>query len=209
MRPKKPYPSQPSHAIISQPERHNDRTRTHDRPSAAHSDRGRVQELTVMNSALSRQRRQHRLAEIRAQEQELHKRPAKPTADQQPAPTIRDPERLPDPWLFDSEKLLRELDRCREIVLLIPAPTHETHFAINIAVNAIWNLRENLRYLLSLHRDMQQSFAEKGEALTSSQLNPRRDPPTPRYARWEKPARRAKEKESIAPQAGAGHDATA
>jgi hypothetical protein len=63
------------------------------------------------------------------------------------------PEKLPDPWLFDSEKLLREIDRCREMVLLIPAPTHETHFAVNIAVSAIWNLREDLRYLLSLHRD--------------------------------------------------------
>jgi len=120
-----------------------------------------------MNSALSRQRRKHRLAEIRAQEQELCKRPAKPTADQQAAPTIRDPERLPDPWLFDSEKLLRELDRCREMVLLIPAPTHETHFAINIAVNAIWDLRDNLRYLLSLHREMQRSFAKKADKLAA------------------------------------------
>jgi len=91
----------------------------------------------------------------------------------------RTPDKLPDPWLFNSEKLLRELDRCREMVLLIPAPTHETHFAINNAVNAIWDLRETLRYLLSLHRDMQRSFATKGEALTSSQLNPRRDPPNP------------------------------
>ena len=131
-----------------------------------------------MNSALSKQRRKHRLAEIRAQEQELRKRPAQPTADQQTAPTIRDPERLPDPWLFDSEKLLRELDRCREIVLLIPAPTTETHFAINIAIAAIWDLREHLRYLLSLHRDMQRGFAEKGEALTNSQLHPRPHKPT-------------------------------
>ena len=119
MRLKKPYPNSLPADIISQPERHNDRTRTHDRPSVGHSDRGRVQELTVMNSALSRQRQEHRLAEIRAQEQELHKRPTKPTADQQAAPTIRDPERLPDPWHFDSEKLLRELDRCRETVLQI------------------------------------------------------------------------------------------
>jgi len=91
----------------------------------------------------------------------------------------RTPDKLPDPWLFNSEKLLRELDRCREMVLLIPAPTHETHFAINIAVNAIWDLRESLRYLLSLHQDMQRSFAKKGEALTSSQLNPQRAPPNP------------------------------
>src|SRR4051794_634295 len=49
------------------------------------------------------------------------------------SPMHRPREKLPDPWLFDSEKLLRELDRCREMVLLIPAPTHDTHFAINIA----------------------------------------------------------------------------
>jgi hypothetical protein len=71
------------------------------------------------------------------------------------------PETFPDPWLFDSEKLLRELDRCREMVLLIPAPTHETHFAINIAVDSIWNLTQHLRYLLHLHRDGQRAFAKK------------------------------------------------
>jgi hypothetical protein len=73
----------------------------------------------------------------------------------------RTPDKLPDPWLFDSEKLLRELDRCREMVLLIPAPTHETHFATNIAIDALWNLRENIRYLLHLHRDGQRAFAMK------------------------------------------------
>src|ERR1700676_2721909 len=65
---------------------------------------------------------------------------------------LRHADKLPDPWLFDSEKLLRELDRCREMVLLIPATTHETHFACNIAICAVWNLREQLRFLLHLHR---------------------------------------------------------
>jgi hypothetical protein len=74
-------------------------------------------------------------------------------------PLSRPPDKLPDPWLFDSEKLLQELDRCRELVLLIPAPTHETHFAINNALDAIWNLQENLRYLLLLHREGQNRFA--------------------------------------------------
>lgn len=32
----------------------------------------------------------------------------------------RPTETLPDPWLFDSEALLRELDRCSETVLQIP-----------------------------------------------------------------------------------------
>jgi hypothetical protein len=91
------------------------------------------------------------------------RRAAPPAACVSPTPTFmrnRSPAKLPDPWLFDSEQLLRELDRCREMVLLIPAPTNETHFAINNAVNAIWNLREQLRYLLSLHRDGQRAFAK-------------------------------------------------
>ena len=78
----------------------------------------------------------------------------------------RRPAQLPEPWLFNSEKLLRELDRCREMVLLIPATTHETHFACNIAINSIWNLSEQLRYLLGLHREGQRSFAQKGAAET-------------------------------------------
>jgi hypothetical protein len=71
----------------------------------------------------------------------------------------RPPEKLPDPWLFDSESLLRELDRCRELVLDIPATTHAVHFASNIAVDALWNLR----YLLALHREGQRSFAKKAQ----------------------------------------------
>ena len=74
----------------------------------------------------------------------------------------RPPEKLPDPWLFDSESLLRELDRCRELVLEISiVHPHQTHFDINIAVNALWNLRENLRYLLALHLEGQRAFAQK------------------------------------------------
>jgi hypothetical protein len=80
----------------------------------------------------------------------------------------RPPEHLPNPWLFDTGKLLRELDRCRELVLLIPAPTHEAHFAANIAIDAIWNLREHIRYLLSLHRQGQSSWAQIHQDLQHS-----------------------------------------
>ena len=77
-------------------------------------------------------------------------------------PPTRPPEKLPDPWLFDSESLLRELDRCRELVLEIPITNpNATRFGINVAVTAIWNLRENLRYLLALHREGQRSFAKQ------------------------------------------------
>jgi hypothetical protein len=76
----------------------------------------------------------------------------------------RPPEKLPDPWLFDSESLLRELDRCRELVLEIPITNpNATHFGINVAVTAIWNLRENLRYLLTLHREAQRAFAKQSD----------------------------------------------
>src|SRR5438477_8377539 len=48
---------------------------------------------------------------------------------------------LPDPWLFDSEALLRELDRCRELILQIPITNpNATHFGMHIAVQAIWTL---------------------------------------------------------------------
>jgi hypothetical protein len=85
------------------------------------------------------------------------------------------PDKLPDPWLFDSQKLLRELDRCRELVLQIPiGDTHATHFGINIAIDALWNLRETLCHLLLLHREAQHAFAPKG--LQSP--HDRRKPPT-------------------------------
>jgi hypothetical protein len=84
--------------------------------------------------------------------------------------SVRAPEKLPDPWLFDSESLLRELDRCRELVLEIPiSNSNATHFGINIAVTAIWNLRENLRYLLALHREGQRAFVRQ-TAQTERQL---------------------------------------
>lgn len=69
---------------------------------------------------------------------------------------------MPDPWLFDSEALLNELDRCRELVMQIPITNaNATHFGINVAVNAIWNLQQNLRYLLHLHSEGQRAFRQK------------------------------------------------
>jgi hypothetical protein len=64
----------------------------------------------------------------------------------QMAPDQRPPETLPDPWLFDTEALIRELDRCRELVLLIPARTNEVHLASNTAIGALWSLREQIRH---------------------------------------------------------------
>ena len=80
--------------------------------------------------------------------------------------------KLPDPWLFDSEALLRELDRCRELILQIPITNpNATHFGINIAVDALWNLQQNLRYLLHLHHAGQRAFRRKHEAELTTALS--------------------------------------
>ena len=82
------------------------------------------------------------------------------------------PRQLPDPWLFDSEALLRELDRCRETVLQIPTTnSNATHFGIELAVNAIWNLTENLRYLLLLHRQQQDAIRQLHEGTLTQALS--------------------------------------
>src|SRR5438067_2196521 len=90
-----------------------------------------------------------------------HRIRKKPVPDQ--THTQKPPEKLPDPWMFDSETLLRELDRCRELVLQIPATTHAAHFASNIAIDALWNLRYTLQFLLQLRAEGQNAFAKKAE----------------------------------------------
>jgi hypothetical protein len=74
----------------------------------------------------------------------------------------RKPDPLPDPWLFDSEALLRELDRCRETVLQIPITNpNATHFGIQLAVNAIYNLSENLRYILRFPAEANSAYISR------------------------------------------------
>ena len=85
----------------------------------------------------------------------------------------RPPEKLPDPWLFDSESLIRELDRCRETALRIPTngDANATHFGIQLTVSAIWNLTQNLRYLLHLHRDGQRAFRQQHDTELAAALS--------------------------------------
>ena len=86
------------------------------------------------------------------------------------APDQRPPETLPDPWLFDTEALIRELDRCRELVLQTPARTQDVHFASNNAIGALWNLREQIRCLLALHCEGQRQWQRRAaKALSKRQ----------------------------------------
>jgi hypothetical protein len=67
---------------------------------------------------------------------------------------------------------LRELDRCRETVLQIPITNpNATHFGIQLAVNAIHNLTENIRYLLHLHREQQRSIRRQHEHCLTKALS--------------------------------------
>ena len=89
------------------------------------------------------------------------------------APDQRPPETLPEPWLFDSEALIRELDRCRELVLLIPAKTQEVHFASNNAIGALWNLREQIRHLLAIHCEGQRQWQRRAATALSKRQKQR------------------------------------
>src|SRR5437763_419136 len=70
-----------------------------------------------------------------------------------------DPKRLPNPWLFDSEKLLNELDRIRELVCHIPVngDGHAVHLSAQTAIDSLWNLREQIRFLLAIHLEGQRA----------------------------------------------------
>ena len=71
------------------------------------------------------------------------------------------PDRLPDPWLFDTEHLLSELSRVRELALQIPAFRNDVIGRVNSVIDAVWNLEQTLRHLLHLHCDAQRSFRQQ------------------------------------------------
>ena len=67
-------------------------------------------------------------------------------------------EKFPDPWLFDTQALIAELDRVRELVLAIPVRA-ESFGAINTATLSIWDLRERIRYLTVYQMQAQERWS--------------------------------------------------
>jgi hypothetical protein len=55
------------------------------------------------------------------------------------------PDRLPDPWLVDTESLLSELGRVRTLALQIPPARNDILGPINSAIDALWDLEQRLR----------------------------------------------------------------
>jgi hypothetical protein len=72
-------------------------------------------------------------------------------------------QKLPTPWLADSEWLLEELAKTREAILRIPARLDNAS-DIKSAIDRIWHLERTLRDLLHYHREGQRSFAKRFEA---------------------------------------------
>ena len=71
-----------------------------------------------------------------------------------------------DLWSYDTAQLLDELSGIREMILRVPI-TLQTKSALQSAIDRIWRVEEDVRFLLSLQRDMQASFARKAAKLDS------------------------------------------
>jgi len=80
--------------------------------------------------------------------------PIDPCSGVMNAPQRVSPEQLPDPWLLDTEGLLSELARIRELALRIPPVRN----AMNSVIDGVWDLEQRLRYCLHLHCEGQRAF---------------------------------------------------
>jgi hypothetical protein len=65
------------------------------------------------------------------------------------APERFPPDHLPDPWLFDTQQLLAELSRIRELALQIAAFQNDIIGRVNTVIDAVWGLEQTLRHLLT------------------------------------------------------------
>jgi hypothetical protein len=83
------------------------------------------------------------------------------------APEHLPPEKLPDPWLYDTKILLKDLDYIQELILRIPPTFNEQHGPINTAADAVYHLKQNLLYLVGLHEQRQAAWRAAPNAQTN------------------------------------------
>ena len=67
-----------------------------------------------------------------------------------------------DLWACRTEWLLNELDGVREMILLHPARP-ETRSDLQSAIDRIWRLEQDVRFILCIQREGQRAFAKAGE----------------------------------------------
>ena len=98
--------------------------------------------------------------------------PVRSTLPQMAPEHIR-PEQMPDPWVLDTEALLTELARIRDLALRIPATRNELIGPTNSVIDAVWDLEERLRYCYHLHCEKQRQFLRHAAAeLSNRQKKP-------------------------------------
>ena len=61
---------------------------------------------------------------------------------------------LPDLYLIDSARLIKELDRIRRLVLQIPF-SETTHAQTQTVIDALWHLQRDIQEILRLEATMQ------------------------------------------------------
>ena len=74
---------------------------------------------------------------------------------------------LPDLYLIDSGRLIKEVDRIRGLVLQVPF-SETTHAQTQTVIDALWHLQRDLQEILRLQATMQREFGQKAEALERS-----------------------------------------
>lgn len=80
------------------------------------------------------------------------------------------PEKMPDPWLYDTAALIADLDHVRELINAIPL-TMQGFGRVNAATAAVWELRERIRWLVRLRSEAQ----ERWQARTTNDFEGRGD----------------------------------
>src|SRR5436189_3324277 len=71
---------------------------------------------------------------------------------------------LPDLYLMDSGRLIKEIDRIRGLVLQVPF-SETTHAQTQTVIDALWHLQSDLQQILRLQATMQRAFGQKAETL--------------------------------------------
>ena len=84
-------------------------------------------------------------------------------------------QKLPDPWLYDTDALIRDLDSVRELILRIPVH-NDTVLPTNAAISAVWDLRERIRELAALRLTEPAPLEEQARREDADRNSPRRPP---------------------------------
>lgn len=120
-----------------------------------------------MNTRSSQQRRSRRLAD-----QEPDTVTAALPEEVYAETGMIPPECYPDPWLYDTPALLRELDQVRETILQIPLSA-ATFGPTNAAVTRVWELRHRLQYLFALTKEGQRDWQTAAQQTEQSEPRPK------------------------------------